>query len=45
MRTSPSQRWEEIETSARQRWEAKRPGTWEKYKDGIRYAWARARAR
>lgn len=45
LRGSSNQRWEEIEATARQHWEAKRPGTWERYRDGIRYAWSRARAR
>jgi stress response protein YsnF len=42
---SASQRWEDIEENARLRWEEKRPGTWDKYKDDIRYAWSRARGR
>jgi len=45
LRGSESERWEDIETNARQRWEAKRPGTWEKYKEEIRYAWSRSRQR
>lgn len=36
-------RWEDIESSARERWEAKRPGTWQHFKDSVRYAWQRAK--
>jgi stress response protein YsnF len=34
-------RWEEAETDARARWEVQHPGTWDKFKDSIRYAWSR----
>jgi uncharacterized protein (TIGR02271 family) len=30
-------RWEEIEDSARSRWESQRPGTWERFKEAIRF--------
>jgi stress response protein YsnF len=33
--------WEEIEADARARWEAKRPGTFDKFKESIRRAWSR----
>ena len=39
------QRWEDVETTARTRWEAKRPGTWERFKDSIQYAFTRGRNR
>lgn len=35
--------WSAIESDARKRWEEKNPGTWEQFKDSIRYAWDRAR--
>jgi stress response protein YsnF len=31
--------WATIETDARQDWEQRNPGTWERFKDSIRYAW------
>jgi uncharacterized protein (TIGR02271 family) len=34
-------RWEEIETDVRARWEAKRPGTFDRFKESIRHAWSR----
>ncbi|MBC8077905.1 MAG: YsnF/AvaK domain-containing protein [Chloroflexales bacterium] len=34
--------WNAIEGDARTRWEERNPGTWEQFKDGIRYAWDRA---
>ena len=37
--------WNTVETDARARWEEKNPGTWEQYKEGIRYAWDRARGK
>jgi stress response protein YsnF len=39
---SAGARWEEIESEARARWEAKRPGTFDKFKDSIRHAWSRS---
>lgn len=36
--------WQSIEPDARQHWETKNPGTWERMKDSIRYAWERVRA-
>jgi len=38
-------RWEEIEGSARTRWEKDNPGTWEKFKESIRHAWLHAKAK
>jgi uncharacterized protein (TIGR02271 family) len=35
--------WSAIETDARRDWEARNPGTWEQFKDSVRYAWDRAR--
>jgi hypothetical protein len=37
-------RWEDIEPTARSRWEASRPGTWERFKESIRYAFSRPRS-
>jgi len=33
--------WNDIESSARTDWEAKNPGTWDDFKDSVRYAWQR----
>jgi uncharacterized protein (TIGR02271 family) len=41
-RPSASSRWEDIEGEARSRWEAQRPGTWDKFRDSIRHAWSRS---
>jgi hypothetical protein len=30
-------RWEDVEESARTRWESQRPGTWERFKEAIRF--------
>jgi len=35
--------WSMIETDARTRWEERNPGTWEQFKDSVRYAWDKAR--
>jgi hypothetical protein len=35
--------WSSIESDARRRWEERNQGTWERFKDTIRYAWDRAR--
>lgn len=35
--------WNAIEADARQTWEERNPGTWEQFKDAIRYAWDKAR--
>jgi len=37
--------WAGIEPEARRRWETRNEGTWEEFKDSIRYAWDRARGR
>jgi uncharacterized protein (TIGR02271 family) len=37
--------WADIETDIRSGWETQRPGTWERFKDAIRYGWDRMRAR
>jgi len=34
--------WSAVEQHARRRWEDTNPGTWERFKDSIRYAWERA---
>jgi uncharacterized protein (TIGR02271 family) len=38
-----SREWSDIEMDARSRWEERNPGTWEEFKDSVRYAWDRAR--
>ena len=35
--------WAGIESKAREQWETRNPGTWERFKDAIRYSWDRAR--
>jgi stress response protein YsnF len=35
--------WDEAEASARAKWEATRPGTWDRVKDSVKYAWSRGR--
>lgn len=37
--------WATVEGSARQRWEERNPGTWEQFKDSIRYAWDNVRGK
>jgi len=37
--------WTVLETDARRDWEARRPGTWERFKAAIRYGWDKVRAR
>jgi uncharacterized protein (TIGR02271 family) len=37
--------WSTIEPEARRHWETRNPGTWEQFKDSIRYAWDRVRSR
>jgi len=39
------QDWNTVETDARTRWEERNPGTWEQFKEGVRYAWDKARGR
>jgi hypothetical protein len=36
--------WATVEQDARPRWEERNPGTWEEFKDTIRYAWAKVEA-
>lgn len=43
MRRSRTDRWEDIEGNGRTEWEAKRPGTWDSFRDAIHHAWSRAR--
>ena len=40
-----SAEWSTVEQEARPRWEERNPGTWEQFKDTIRYAWDTARGR
>lgn len=35
--------WSTVEQDARPRWEERNPGTWEQFKDTIRYAWDKTR--
>ncbi|HRI49078.1 MAG TPA: YsnF/AvaK domain-containing protein [Pseudomonadota bacterium] len=35
--------WQALESDARTHWETKSPGTWDRMKDAIRYAWERVR--
>ena len=35
--------WPTIESDARTRWEERNPGTWEQFKESVRYAWDKAR--
>lgn len=37
--------WIDVEPEARMRWEERNPGTWEQFKQSVRYAWDRARAK
>ena len=37
--------WSSIESDARTLWEQRNPGTWEEFKDSVRYAWDKARNR
>lgn len=37
--------WTSFEGDARTRWEEHNPGTWEQFKDSIRYAWDKARGK
>jgi len=37
--------WPNVEQDARPRWEERNPGTWEQFKETIRYAWDTARSR
>jgi uncharacterized protein (TIGR02271 family) len=35
--------WSTVEADARRRWEERNPGTWDRFRSAIRYAWDRAR--
>lgn len=37
--------WARVETDARRDWEARRAGTWDRYRDAIYYGWDKNRAR
>ncbi|MCU0493304.1 MAG: DUF2382 domain-containing protein [Chloroflexaceae bacterium] len=37
--------WSVIESDARRDWETHNPGTWEQFKDSVRYAWDKARGK
>jgi len=44
-RFSTHKDWSSLEPDARRHWEERNPGTWEQFKDTIRYAWDKARGR
>ena len=35
--------WNRLEPEARRRWEERNPGTWENFKDSVRYSWEKAK--
>ena len=35
--------WSRLEPEARRRWEERNPGTWDNFKDSVRYAWEKAK--
>jgi uncharacterized protein (TIGR02271 family) len=37
--------WNDFENDARTRWEEHNPGTWEQFKESVRYAWDKARGK
>lgn len=37
------QDWNGVGANARKTWETRNPGTWEEFKDTVRYAWDKAR--
>jgi uncharacterized protein (TIGR02271 family) len=37
--------WSDLESDARTRWEEHNPGTWEQFKESVRYAWDKARGK
>jgi len=37
--------WSTVEPEARRYWEERNPGTWERFKDSVRYAWDKVRGR
>jgi hypothetical protein len=37
--------WAALEADARRDWESRHGGTWEQFKDAIRYGWDKVRAR
>jgi len=42
-RTSSAGDWNTVETNARTRWEQRNPGTWERFKNSIKYAFEKVR--
>lgn len=40
-----SRQWSDVEADARTRWEERSPGTWDRFKDPVRYAWDKTRRR
>jgi stress response protein YsnF len=43
LNSSGTERWEDVEPRARAAWETRHPGTWEKFRESVRYAYGRAR--
>ena len=37
--------WNDVEPDARREWESRNEGTWDNFKDSVRYSWERARGR
>jgi uncharacterized protein (TIGR02271 family) len=37
--------WSEVESEARTQWEDRNPGTWDRFKEPVRYAWDKTRGR
>ena len=40
-----SRQWSEVEGEAQTRWEERHPGTWDRFKEPVRYAWDKTRSR
>jgi uncharacterized protein (TIGR02271 family) len=45
MSTYKGKDWSEIEQNVHKDWESRHPGTWEKFKDSIRYGWDKAKSK
>lgn len=42
LRVTNARSWDDIEKTAQKSWESSRPGTWDRFKDTVRYAWTKA---